>query len=220
MSPAAGRACSRHYVEEPRHFQDASHEDHDDPRIEPIVECLSCRPVPGCGNRRHRRIHRRRVHFGLMTMRLPTDSVAISLATAGTSDALYRVAFVGGPFDGHMARWGTLPRMCLDLASGPADCGTRVGSTTVRRAGAIDGRRHDWCPSRGRRRDHALRVSRNCTPGRGTKGAALATQSRGAPSLVDDDRMPCRPDRNECDHKEQIPCIKLMPLSDTTVWTK
>ncbi len=143
MSPAAGRACSRHYVEEPRHFQDASHEDHDDPRIEPIVECLSCRPVPGCGNRRHRRIHRRRVHFGLMTMRLPTDSVAISLATAGTSDALYRVAFVGGPFDGHMARWGTLPRMCLDLASGPADCGTRVGSTTVRRAA-----RYRWTSTR------------------------------------------------------------------------
>jgi hypothetical protein len=65
-------------------------------------------------------------------MQIHIDSVARSLVS-DKQDTLYQLFFVGGPFDGHVARSDTLPEASLVLASGPADCGSRVGSVIVRR---------------------------------------------------------------------------------------
>lgn len=66
-------------------------------------------------------------------MRYQTDTLAPSRFFPCSQETLYHVQFFGGPFDGHLVYSDMLPERLLNLASGPADCGTRIGSVTVRR---------------------------------------------------------------------------------------
>jgi hypothetical protein len=62
-----------------------------------------------------------------------TDIPCETTSEPSTNANLYRLLFVGGPFDGAEVPAATLPGNRLELASGPAGCGTRLGCNVTPR---------------------------------------------------------------------------------------
>ena len=60
-------------------------------------------------------------------MQIPTNVAKLNSATAAEPSKLYRLAFVGGPFDGHEAQTDVLPDTYFQLQSGPTGCSTKAG---------------------------------------------------------------------------------------------
>ena len=145
-------------------------------------------------------------------MRYHTDTVAQSLAAFSNIDALYQLRFVGGPYDGHVLRTNALPQVCVDLASGPAQCGTRIGATTVRRWGEVpmdvDASHYAARIARG---DRSLPIPRHRAWRHVEATDALASRRRGPVLVVAQDRKPRRADRHKC--ADRVSCTKLTQSS-------
>ena len=60
-------------------------------------------------------------------MRTQTNIAKSTSANVGEQNSLYRLTFVGGPFDGHEAHSDVLPDTYFQLRSGPAGCSTKAG---------------------------------------------------------------------------------------------
>jgi hypothetical protein len=72
-----------------------------------------------------------------MTRHLVSHVVGMAgknLASEEDQDTLYRLIFIGGPFDGHEADWQVLPEACVKLYSAEAaKRATKSGLTTAPR---------------------------------------------------------------------------------------
>jgi hypothetical protein len=64
---------------------------------------------------------------GVAAVQAQTNVVNLTSATGSEQSKLHRLAFVGGPFDGHEAASDVLPDRYFQLRSGPAGCGTVAG---------------------------------------------------------------------------------------------